>query len=114
MSDKPNHYAECKPTGLTHKVYYKDELILESDQVIEVVETYGNKKFHPVYYFKSISNLEVKKTDHASTCPIKGAATYWTYKDAENGIWSYQDPTPEVSAIKGYFSFDKSKGFRVE
>jgi len=54
------------------------------------------------------------KTEHTSFCPIKGAASYYSYSDIENAIWSYEDPTQGVEGIKGYFGFDLRKGFETK
>jgi uncharacterized protein (DUF427 family) len=48
-------------------------------------------------------------TDHATTCPFKGDASYWSL-DLETGrheniVWSYADPIPEMREIEGLLCF---------
>ena len=48
-------------------------------------------------------------TDHASHCPYKGQAEYWSArvgdKLEENVAWSYRAPLPESAGIAGYVAF---------
>lgn len=48
-------------------------------------------------------------TDHATTCPFKGEANYWslTSGDApeENVAWAYPEPFDEVAALAGHVAF---------
>lgn len=60
----------------------------------------------PVYYFPraDVALDLLRPTDHASHCPYKGDASYWTLavadREAENAAWSYRDPYPEMAALK--------------
>jgi adenylate cyclase len=53
------------------------------------------------------------KTEHATHCPFKGNASYWTLKVgdqvAENAAWAYEQPYREAEKIRGYLSFYRSK-----
>lgn len=48
-------------------------------------------------------------TDHATTCPFKGDASYWSLElesgRHENVVWSYADPIPEMREIEGLLCF---------
>jgi hypothetical protein len=47
----------------------------------------------------------LERNDHATHCPYKGDASYWDLRTPdgiiENIVWSYEDPYPEMAAIKG-------------
>jgi len=49
------------------------------------------------------------KTEHATVCPFKGEASYWTLEldggRHENIVWSYVDPIPEMGEIRGLLCF---------
>lgn len=109
------HYARTEPSDLTYQVFFNEDLILECSQVVKLEEHYDGKDFDPVIYFPSaaISALEIVGTEFSTHCPIKGDASYWSYRDASNGIWSYQEPLSQVDSIRGHFAFNQSKGFRV-
>jgi len=116
MKTVKEHYATTEASINTYQVFYKNELILESNEVVELKEHYDGKEFPTVIYFppSDISKLEISKTDLSTTCPIKGSASYWSYKEADNGIWAYENPFEKMSQMKGYYGFDKRKGFRVK
>ena len=53
------------------------------------------------------------RTEHATRCPYKGDASYWTLeaggRTAENAVWSYEDPIPDMTAIAGYLAFYRDR-----
>jgi uncharacterized protein (DUF427 family) len=65
----------------------------------------------PVYYFpQSDVRMDLlERTNHKSHCPYKGDASYWTLRvggrSIENAAWSYENPLPEMAAIKGQIAF---------
>jgi uncharacterized protein (DUF427 family) len=46
-------------------------------------------------------------TDDTSTCPYKGAASYWRLTSGGEApiAWAYDDPFPEVARIAGHIAF---------
>jgi uncharacterized protein (DUF427 family) len=50
-----------------------------------------------------------ERTSHATHCPYKGDASYFTLKAdgrlAENAAWSYEAPYPAVAAIAEHLAF---------
>ena len=48
-------------------------------------------------------------TDHATNCPFKGDASYWSVELGsgrhENIVWTYVDPIPEMREIQGLLCF---------
>jgi uncharacterized protein (DUF427 family) len=58
------------------------------------------------------------RTDHASYCPYKGNASYFTIsaggRSAENAVWSYEQPYPAVAEIKDHLAFYPSRVDRIE
>ena len=50
-----------------------------------------------------------QQTEHASHCPWKGDARYYSItvgeRIAANAIWSYETPIEAVAAISGYLAF---------
>jgi uncharacterized protein (DUF427 family) len=49
------------------------------------------------------------RTAHASHCPYKGNAAYYTLdaggRRSVNAIWAYETPYPAVGEIEGYLAF---------
>jgi len=114
LSNDKVHYAKTEELNQTYQVFYKNELILESNKIIKLNEHYDGKDFPAVIYFPSLSGMETSKTDLSTSCSIKGEASYWSYKEADNGIWSYENPKSEMNQIKGFFAFEQKKGFEVK
>jgi uncharacterized protein (DUF427 family) len=44
----------------------------------------------------------IERSDHATHCPFKGDATYWSVGDAENVLWGYEQPIETASFLLGY------------
>ncbi len=65
----------------------------------------------PVYYFpeEDVRMDLLEATDHATRCPFKGDASYWSVRVgervAENAVWSYPEPTESAPPLKGYLAF---------
>jgi uncharacterized protein (DUF427 family) len=51
----------------------------------------------------------LERSEHKTHCPYKSDAAYYTIRvdgrNAENAVWTYEEPYPAVSAIKGYLAF---------
>ena len=109
------HYAVTKKLWGSFKVLYQGETLIHSNKTIELTEFYNGKNLKPVIYFPSDSGIEnlIFKEEKTSFCPIKGTASYWSYKDASNCIWSYEEPIEEVSLIKRCYGFFEQKGFQI-
>ena len=91
------------------KASWNGVVIAESDKTV-VVE--GN------HYFPlgSVKSEYLVKTSHASICPWKGTAGYFTVtvdgKENPNAAWIYRDPKPAAVQIKDHIAF--WHGVRVE
>jgi uncharacterized protein (DUF427 family) len=65
----------------------------------------------PVVYFprEDIATAFLDATDKTTHCPHKGDARHYSVvtksRTLANAAWSYEDPLPEVAAIKGYLAF---------
>jgi uncharacterized protein (DUF427 family) len=74
----------------------------------------------PVIYFprKDVAMAFLDRTDHSTTCPHKGAASYYSIASKsttyENAAWSYEDPIADVAAIKDHIAFYDQDGVAVE
>ena len=51
----------------------------------------------------------LERTDHATYCPYKGDASYFTIqagdRPAENAVWTYEGPYDAVAEIKDHLAF---------
>ena len=115
MSETKAHYAQTEISDQSYQVFFREELILESNQAVKLVEHFDGKDFPAIIYFpeSSISTLPTSNSDRSTHCPIKGDASYLSFREAVDGIWCYREPYPQVGQIRNHYAFDQSKGFRV-
>ena len=103
----PAHTIELEPHIGTAKVLWKGKVIAESTQAVKLLE----RKHNAVFYFpKDDVRMDLmERTDHATHCPYKGEASYWTLRDgddvAENAVWAYESPIEAVSGIESLTAF---------
>jgi uncharacterized protein (DUF427 family) len=88
------------------KVTLNDTVLAESDDTV-VVE--GNHYFPP----ESVNTDYLEESDHRTTCPWKGEASYYTLvvdgAREENAAWYYPDPKDAASQIKDHVAFYANK-----
>ena len=65
----------------------------------------------PVFYIPrdDADMALLDRTDHASHCPFKGDASYYSIvvdgDRRENAVWTYETPKEAVAAIKDHLAF---------
>ncbi len=84
------------------RAIFNGVVLAESDDTV-VME--GNHYFPP----QSVGREFLLPSDHTTTCPWKGEASYYHVKAGDktnpNAAWFYADPTPAAAAIKGRIAF---------
>jgi len=91
-------------------------VLVESSDALELEEP-GHA---PVIYFprEDIAMAFLEPTDHATHCPHKGDAGYFSIvtksKTIPNAAWCYEDPKEAVAAIRGHLAFYNSDDVTVE
>jgi uncharacterized protein (DUF427 family) len=79
----------------------------ESTQALELIE----EDREPVIYFPrgDIAMTFMDASDHKTTCPHKGEASYYSIVTKSNtltdSVWSYEEPKDAAAQIKGYLAF---------
>jgi uncharacterized protein (DUF427 family) len=108
----PEHKIDLSPAGRRMRVIVAGCVtVAESSDVLAMRE--GD--YPPVYYFpRADVNMDLlDSTDHASVCPFKGNASYWTVEAGdsreENVAWSYEAPYDEMLEIAGMIAFYQDK-----
>jgi uncharacterized protein (DUF427 family) len=111
----PRHYALTAACSDVCRLFLGDELLLQCDRVVVLREVNAGREYPEVIYFPGdvVQALNLVKTDKSSFCPIKGYASYWSFRGLENCIWSYLDPLPGVFQIRQHYAFDTSQGLRI-
>ncbi len=103
----PGYRLEIEPCGKRVRALLGGETLADSTAVLLLRES-GHV---PVYYFPrdDVRMDLLERSDHATYCPFKGDAAYWTVaaagQRAENAVWGYEDPFEEAARIKDYLAF---------
>ena len=67
---------------------------------------------------EDVDMAALERTDHASYCPYKGEASYFSIPAggdrSVNAVWSYEAPHPAVAAIKDHLAFYPDRVDRFE
>jgi uncharacterized protein (DUF427 family) len=67
--------------------------------------------YPPVQYIpgEDVDFSQLERTDHVTYCPYKGDCNYYSVsvggRKSVNAVWSYDNPFPAVSQIKGHVAF---------
>ena len=113
MTDKPiripgpDHPITIEPASVRVKIRAGDHLVADTTEALIVREA----SYPPVFYVprKDVDMALVERTDHASYCPYKGDASYFSLPAdvdrAENAIWTYETPYEAVAPIKDHLAF---------
>jgi uncharacterized protein (DUF427 family)/putative intracellular protease/amidase len=111
------HTITTEPVSGLVTARWGGEIVAESRNALLLRET----GLPPVTYFPmdDVRMDLMHRTDHRSTCPFKGEASYWgievDWRRAENIAWAYEEPLPDRVDIKGRIAFylDKLDAFYV-
>jgi len=100
-------HIKISPADGTWEARVGDQVIARSSAVLELREG----SYPPVLYFPrtDADASLLDRTSRASTCPHKGAASYYSVaapdRRLDNVIWSYETPKADVAAIAGHLAF---------
>ena len=86
-----------------YRVRMGDLVLGETEAALLLVEG----AHEPVIYVPR-ADMEMgllQSSTRQSTCPWKGEASYFSVGGAQNVVWSYETPNPEVAAIAGHLAF---------
>jgi uncharacterized protein (DUF427 family) len=73
--------------------------------------TLREASYPPVQYIprKDVDMAQLARTDHASHCPYKGDAAYYSIpaggERSANAVWTYENPHAAVASIKDHLAF---------
>jgi uncharacterized protein (DUF427 family)/class 3 adenylate cyclase len=109
--DKSAYKIRLEPSNKRIRVEFNGTWVADSTRAIVLHET----RMAPTFYLprEDVRMDFLEKTEHATHCPFKGNASYWTLRiggeAAENAVWSYEEPFDDGKGLKDYMSFYASK-----
>ena len=112
----PDHPITITANRNRVRVIFAGQTIADTTRALTLAEA----SYKPVQY---IPRDDVKMdlltpTSHASHCPYKGDASYFSIETAgrrsENAVWCYEQPFPAMAEIAGYLAFYPNRVDKIE
>jgi uncharacterized protein (DUF427 family) len=107
----PYHRVDCRPTSRRLRVEVAGTVLVDTDDTTILFET----SLAPTLYVAkaAVRTDLLRRSDTTTYCNYKGWTTYWSAVIGETTVadvaWSYEDPLPESSPIRGRLSFDPAR-----
>jgi uncharacterized protein (DUF427 family) len=103
----PDHLIAITPTAGRVVVKLPGRVIADTRRALTLKEA----SYPAVQYIprEDADMSLLARTDHVTYCPYKGDCAYYSIVPggarSVNGVWTYEDAYPAVTAIKGYLAF---------
>ena len=103
----PGYAIDLVPWSGRGRAQFNGTVVAESGACLIVKESdHQDQLYFPI---GDVAWEHFTETDLNTVCPFKGEAEYWslTVSDgaAENVVWAYREPFPEVAGLAGYVAF---------
>jgi uncharacterized protein (DUF427 family) len=85
------------------RVVHDGQVFAESDRPLLLRETGCAVRYYIPAEDVRLDLLTPSETH--TYCPFKGTASYWSAPGAEDLVWSYPEPKPDVAEIKDHLCF---------
>ncbi|MEU9981141.1 DUF427 domain-containing protein [Streptomyces sp. NPDC050856] len=97
------HRITVEPGTQHVRVVHRGQVVAESRRPLVLRETGCPDR----YYLPpdDVRTELLAASDTRTHCPFKGTASYWSLAGAEDAVWAYEDPRPEVAAIRNHLCF---------
>jgi uncharacterized protein (DUF427 family) len=111
-----DHPITITPNPQRVRVTFNGRVVADTRRALTLREA----SYPPVHYIprEDIEMAVLERTTHATHCPYKGDASYFSLKVdgrvSENAIWSYEAPYAAVGDIKEHLAFYPSRVDRIE
>jgi uncharacterized protein (DUF427 family) len=107
MQPGPDHPIAVEPNPARVVVWIAGKVLADSENALTLREA----DYPPVQYIPldDVDRSLLAETDHASYCPYKGEASYYSVpvggERSVNAVWVYRDPYDAVAEIKDHVAF---------
>ena len=112
----PDHPITLAPNAKRVRVVFNGRIVANTVRALTLREA----SYPPVQYIpcEDADMALFSRTAHASYCPYKGDAAYFSLtvdgRASENAVWTYEEPYPAMAEIKAYLAFYPSRVDRIE
>jgi uncharacterized protein (DUF427 family) len=112
----PDHPITIEPNPKRVRVTFNGRVVADTRRALSLREA-----GYPAVQYIPRADIEMAflaRTAHATRCPYKGDASYFTLtvdgRPSENAAWSYEAPYPAVADIKEHLAFYPSRVEGIE
>jgi uncharacterized protein (DUF427 family) len=112
----PDHPIAMEANPKRVRVGFNGRVVADTRRALTLHEA----DYPPVQYIPraDIDMTLFQRTAHATRCPYKGDASYFTLevdgRVSANAAWSYEAPYPAMARIEGYLAFYPSRVEAIE
>jgi uncharacterized protein (DUF427 family) len=116
MLPGPDHPITIARNANRVRVIFAGQAIADTTRALTLREA----GYAPVQYIPRADVVMslLKATAHASHCPYKGDANYFSIfadgRTADNAVWSYEQPYPAMAEIAGHLAFYPNRVEKIE
>lgn len=102
----PDHPITIEPNPARVTVKVSDRTVADTTNALTLREAgYAPVQYVPI---EDVDPAVLAPSDHATYCPYKGDASYYSLTvgaNGENAVWEYRRPYSAVSEIVGHVAF---------
>jgi uncharacterized protein (DUF427 family) len=107
----PYHRIDCRPTTRRLRVEVAGVVLVDTDDTTILFETALDPR---LYVDPAHVRMDLLRATITTTwCNYKGEATWWAAEVdgtvVDDVAWSYEDPLPESTQIRGFLCFDPGR-----
>jgi uncharacterized protein (DUF427 family) len=100
---EPFHSIRCLPSDRHVVVEIDGQVVADTHRAVMLVETSLPARW---YIPRDDVRMDLlTPSDSHTICAYKGQASYWSYGDSTDVVWSYPDPRHEAEPVKDHLSF---------
>jgi uncharacterized protein (DUF427 family) len=100
---EPFHSIRCLPSDRHVVVEIDGQVVADTTRSVMLLET----MLPPRWYVprEDVRMDLLAASDSHTVCAYKGQASYWSYGDVPDVVWTYDDPRHEAVPVRGLLSF---------
>jgi uncharacterized protein (DUF427 family) len=100
---EPFHSIRCLPSDRHVVVGIDGQVVADTQRAVMLLETMIPPRW---YVPREDVRLDLLTPSESHTiCAYKGQASYWSYRDTPDIVWTYDDPQHEAAPVRGLLSF---------
>jgi len=111
LAGTPGHPITITAAPHRVRVTFAGRVVADTTRALSLMEA----SYAPVMYIprEDVDLTTLERSDRKTHCRYKGEASYYSirtnHRNAQNAVWSYEQPLEAVAAIAGYMAFYRDR-----